>query len=178
MGIKSSTMMHFLPRNQSNDEIASISLISYGVGGWLFGYMCVKLNEFISLKSCGYFVILLFALACCVSALTEAAQQIWVSFLAIFLWGAFSYGSEGFVNLALCKAYNKPIEGYVINMQLRKVFSLLYSFGCTLTNNSTPIPLLMIAAGLFAFPAFFCLQKWEPKCDIPESEETEETESI
>ena len=155
-------MMHFLPKNQSTDSIASISMIFYGVGGWLSSYICTKITDYFSLNKCGYFVVMLNVIGCISGALTQSVQKLWLSFVAIFFLAAFTFGCDGFISLTLCKAYNKRIEGYVVNMQLRQAFSLISSFIFTLTNNSLPVSTIMLGIGLLTIPTFYSLSQWKP----------------
>lgn len=164
-GVISSTMMHFLPAGQDSEKIASFGTFFHGAGAWIFGYVCLKLNDCLSLKACSYFLVLLYVLGCAVGALTASAQNLWVSFFAMFLWGALLFGSGGLINLILCKAYDKRAEGYVISIQLRKVFALAYSLLCTATHNSLSVPLLMLMSALFVAPTLCGLHYWHPKCD-------------
>ena len=165
IGVISSTMMHFLPADQDSEKVASFGTFFHGAGAWIFGYVCLKLNDCLSLKACSYFIVFLYLLACTVGALTASAQNLWVSFFAMFLWGALMFGSGGFINLVLCKAYDKKAEGYVISVQLRKVLSLIYSLLCTTTHNSLSVPLFMLMIALFIPPTIYCLHHWYPSCD-------------
>jgi hypothetical protein len=99
MGVISFTMMHFLPAGQDSERIFSYGTFFNGLGALIFGYLCVKLNDCFTLKTCSYFMVLLYALACAVGALTTSAQNLWVSFFAMFLRGRCCMGSAAFLVL-------------------------------------------------------------------------------
>ena len=140
---------------QKDEFYSGIALLAYGVGCFFGAYTGGKLCDLMIVRRVTYLGHLVFAVACIFSIMISLIDVFPLSCLACFCWGfsLFFIVSNGMV---ICsKLFNGTYQAFAVVRQMESFALILYYSVSLASQNSAPIPLIMLFLLFLVIPSFW-----------------------
>ena len=116
------------------------------------GYFGSKICDILSIKVAIYIGIAFYLLACVGSIIVEEVNIFPLSCVVCSLWGYVTNYVQANEMLVCSRIYDGTTESFSVARQFHSISMIIYSVIMTVTDNSLPIPYIMIVLILLAIP--------------------------
>lgn len=174
LGIYSSEITHLIPPDTPADQVnkmAGVTLIALGVGSTIGGYISGIVADKAGTVVAGRLGLLTLLLSCASYLFAFWEKQLWLAFVAGFIWGFSLFYIEGWMYVVCSRCYHGRPEAFSVNKQLHSIFYLFFQIAVFLTDNHMPLEILMVVLGALTIPGALLMSKVPKTSEVSQLEQ-------